>query len=186
MLKHHEEILKQATVTLEKYRKNKTLVPPEDLAGKYKVPFQNLKRKLADEISCFIKAYILEGLQFSDDNTCFEGFARDVDRIFKDSGIGKRAGMAVFKDFDMAQVERIAEELRVRVYEEAWVPYFQKHVCLYADARCFLEDNPQTPRIYNSLVDMFWDEQAGQWVKDETACKPAVLVFIQEDRNEQE
>lgn len=186
-----EESLKKVCLTLEKYRKNKTLVPPEDLAGKYRVPFQNLKAQLADEISKYLIAYCLEELQFiPDTNGWLEEFASAVNRIFKDSGMGRKVGRAAFLDFDIEKIKQIAEELRIRIYSEAWEPYFQKHICLYATEECFSENNPQIPRIYNSLVDKFWNDNTGEWNSGIESGKPAVLIYIQgkgkEKQHEQE
>lgn len=179
------ELLKKSAITLEKYKKNKTLVSPEDLAGKYKVPFEKLKAQLADELSEYLKEYSLEQLILSkDDRGCFEEFAESVNRIFAESDMSKRIGIAAFEHFDLGQVKQLAEELRIRIYNEAWVPYFQKHICLYTLAECFAEDNPQKPRLYNSLVEKFWDEESGEWIEDKAAPVPALLFYIQASRKE--
>lgn len=174
--------LEKIALLLEKYKKNKTLVSPEDLEGRYKVPFQKLKAELKEELEEYLKDYTLEQLEL---NTNFQEyldkFADDVNQIFADAGIGKRIGRAVFKDFDLEQVRQLAEELRIKVYNEAWVPFFQKHICLYATKECLAEENPQKPRIYNSLVDKFWDEETREWIKDETAKKPTTMIYIQVD-----
>lgn len=171
------KILEKVAISLEKYKKNKTLVSPEDLAGKYKVPFQKLKAQLTDELSEYLKAYSLEGLKVIQDNNG-EKFAEAVNRIYLDTGIGKRVGKAAFKDFDLEQVKQLAEELRLRIYNEAWVPYFQKYTCLYLTEECLAEENPQTPRIYNSLVDKFWNVSTGEWIAEATK-EPALLMYIQ-------
>lgn len=179
------EILEKAAVSLEKYKKNKTLVSPEDLVGKYKAPFQKLKAQLKDELSEYLKAYSLEQLIVKKDGSGhFEELMETVNRIFSESGIGKQVGRAAFRDFDLEQVKRLAEDLRSRIYDEAWVPYFQKYTCVYATGECFAEDNPQSPRIYNSLVDKFWSEAAGEWIADEAAKAPAVLIYVQSNGKE--
>lgn len=171
------KILEKVAVSLDKYKKNKTLVSPEDLAGKYKVPFQKLKAQLASELSEYLKAYSLEGLKVIQDNN-LERFTEAVDRIYIDTGIGKRVGKAAFKDFDLEQVKQLAEELRSKVYEQAWVPYFQRYTCLYLTEECLSEENPQTPRVYNSLVDKFFNVSTGEWIT-ETTREPAILMYVQ-------
>lgn len=160
------EILKKAAVTLEKYKKNKTLVSPQDLAGKYKQPFEKLKRQLAEELSEYLKAHSLEGLVVIRDNQGYDEFVDTVNRIFSETDTGKQVGRAAFKEYDLEKVKHLAEDLRIRVYSEAWVPYFQKHICLYLTEECLAEENPQSPRIYNSLVDMFWDARNSEWIKN--------------------
>lgn len=184
-MKQSEKLFKTASVTFEKYRKNKTLVSPEDLAGKYRVPFQRLKHQLADELSDYLMAYCLEGLELAQDNKgYFDAFIASVNRIIQESIIGRRVGQAVFNSLDMAQVYQIAEELRIKIYNEAWVPLFQKHMCLEVTEGCFSDNDPLIPRIYNSLVDMFWNEKTGEWVKDDAPRKPAMFIYISENREE--
>ena len=186
-MENSAETLEKAAVTLERYKKNKTRISPADLAGKYKVSFDKLKRQLKEELEAYLKMYCIEQLVFvKDDKGYFEEFAGTVNRIFSDSGMAKRVGKAAFKEFDLEKVKHLAEELRVKVYEEAWVPYFEKHICLFASAECWGEDNPQTPRIYNSLVDKFWSEENGEWIKDEAAKVPAVLIYIQEGKQHEQ
>lgn len=170
------EILEKVAISLEKYKKNKTLVSPEDLAGKYKAPFQKLKAQLASELSEYLKAYSLDGLKVVQDNN-LEGFTEVVNRIYIDTGMGKRVGKAAFKDFDLEQVKQLAEELRSNVYEQAWVPYFQRYTCLYLTEECLADKNPQAPRIYNSLVDKFFNVSTGEWIT-ETTREQATLMYI--------
>lgn len=151
------------------------------MAGKYKVPFQKLKKQLADELSEYLKAYSLEDLRVATDNSVgFKEFADTVNQIFKEGDIGCRVGKAAFQEFDLEQVKQLAEELKNRIYNEAYVPYFHKHTCLYTTQECFSEVNPLIPRIYNSLVDKFFDEETGTWKEDETAKESAILIYIQE------
>lgn len=183
-MKSSKECLKIATATFEKYKKNKTLVSPEDLKGKYKVPFQKLRRQLADELSEYLLSYSLEGLTLIQEGRRFDKFVSAVNQIYEESDMARRVGRAVFKELDMLKAEHLAEELKSRIYKEAWIPYFDSHVCLYTTKGCFQQDNPQAPRIYNSLVDKFWDEESGEWITDEAAEKPAILFYIQKNRGE--
>ena len=169
------ELLKKVEITLEKYKKNKTLVSPEDLAGKYKVPFEKLKEQLKKELQEFLKTYSLERLELREGDKLNE-FVSAAERIFKTTDLGKQAGRAVFQEFDIEKVKQCAEELRIRIYNEAWLPYFQKFTCLYATPECFVPENPQTPRIYNSLVDKFWNEDKEEWIIDKGAKVPAMLI----------
>ena len=179
------EILEKLAVTLEKYKKNKTMIPPADLAGKYKVPFQKLKDQLKQELTSYLAAYSLEQLTFAqDDKEHLEEFLKDNDLAFRNCNMSRRVGHAAFKEMNLDQVKQLAEELRIKVYEEAWVPYFQKHICLYITEGCLAtESNPQTPRIYNSLVDKFWDEETKEWKRDDAAKVPALLMYVQGKEN---
>lgn len=176
-MKKSTELLKRVAATLEKYKKNKTLVSPEDLAGKYKVPFENLKSQLKKELQEFLKTYSLEQLELRDGDELKE-FVSAAERIFKTTDLGRQAGQAAFKEFDIEKVKQCAEALRIRIHNEAGLPYFQKFTCLYAIPECFVPENPQTPRIYNSLVDKFWDEDIKEWISDKAVNKPVVLIYF--------
>lgn len=175
-MKNAEEALKTAGEILERYRKNKTMVSPEDLRGKYKSAFEKLKNELRDALSDYLKAYCLEGITVKQDDGA--EFIEACNRSFIDSGIGKAVGIAAFKSFDLAEVQRIAEAHRKKIME-LWEPYFHKHTCIYAYGQCFAED-PDNPLIYNDLVDMFWDEAAGGWIKKEKPAGDAILIFIKQ------
>lgn len=109
-----EKALEKAAATLERYRKNKTLVPPEELAGKYKKPFENLKRQLKEELEDYLRLFILNGLQVRNDD---EGqrIIAEINQAFKEAQIGSRVGRAAFREFDLEKIKRIAEECRQRV-----------------------------------------------------------------------
>lgn len=176
-----DELLQKVETSLAKYRKNKTLVSPEDLAGKYKVPFEKLREQLRDELADYVRACALKDLVLVRDEH-FEAFSEAVSQIWKESDMGKRIGKAAFKDMDLEEIKKQADEFREQVKREAWIPYFNKHTCLRATAECLAEDGNAVPKIYNTLVDKFWDDQAKDWVKDECDFEPALLIYIQEDQ----
>lgn len=123
-----DEKLEKLKSTLEKYRKNKTQIPPEDLAGKYKVPFERLEQQLKIEVGNYLKAYSLEYLGFwgwmrSD----LIAFAADINRIYCEGHFGERADQAALKAFDIEHVQALADELRGLVVD-AWAGYAERHM----------------------------------------------------------
>lgn len=176
-MQNADETLKTLASTLDKYRKNKTLVPPEDLEGKYKVPFQKLKTQLHNELVDFIVSYSLGGLAVYEDAD-FDVFVRAVNGLYDSGNYKQQFGQAAFRDFDIDAVKRLAEELRLRIYNEAWVPYFQAHICLFVTAECLYKDSVSVPRIYNNLVNRFFDPETGKWTEDGASEKPALLIFV--------
>ena len=175
-----EKALEKAAATLEKYRKNKTLVPPEELAGKYKKPFEKLKQQLKEELEDYLRLFILDGLQIRNDD---EGqrIIAEINQAFKEAQIGKRVGRAAFREFDLEKIKRIAEEHRQRVMG-IYKAYFDRHTCLYAAGPSWDPDNPQPPLIYNDIVDKFYDEAAGGWISKEKPPGAAILIFISEKK----
>lgn len=173
-MKNAAEALKTAELTLKKYKKNKTLVPEADLRGKYKIPFQKLKHQLADELIEYLKAYCLSDLLIREPK---DKLVERINQSFIQDNIGKRVGRAAFKDFDIEEVKRVAEEWKSTVYW-IWTEYFNEHTCVYTYGQCYAEDDPGTPLIYNDLVDKFWDEDTKRWIVREKPPGDAILIFI--------
>lgn len=169
--------------TLEKYRKNKTLVAPEDLEGKYKVPFEKLKQQLKTELEEYLYAFFhFEQLTIRQDDKG-KRFIEQINQTINGSDYGKRVGWAVFKEFDLEQAERITEAEGHRIFEGIYTEYFNKYTCARAPAECWDIENPKTPRIYNDLVDKYYDEATGRWITDEAESKkPAILIFVNGDK----
>lgn len=178
-MKKADETLKIAALTLEKYRKNKTLVAPEDLKGKYKVPFQKLKHQLAEELEEYLRQYCFAGLPVKKDDPVVE----KIQKSFDDNQIGKRVGQAAFRRFDLEEIKKIAAEWRREVVE-IWTEYFNEHVCLYTWGQCYAEESTAIPLIYNDLVDKFWDEATGEWIDREKPPGDAILIFIKKEQSD--
>ena len=121
-LKNADEALKQAALTLEKYRKNKTMVAPEDLQGKYKIPYAKLKKQLADELTAYLKTHCLSGMS---GKPVSEAFIEEVNQTYASEHIGEKVGKAAYQDFDLQEIQSIAERFRLRT-EEIWRKHFQK------------------------------------------------------------
>lgn len=172
--------LEKAAVTLEKYRKNKTLVPPKELAGKYKKPFEKLKQQLKEELEEYLRLFILDGLQIRDDD---EGqrLIDEINQVFKEAQIGKQVGRAAFREFDLEKIKRIAQEHRQRVMG-IYKAYFDRHACLYAAGPSWNPENLQPPFIYNDIVDKFYDEAADRWISKENPPGEGILIFISEKK----
>lgn len=180
-----EKSFEKAAVTLERYRKNKTLVSPEELAGKYKKSFQKLKHQLKEELEEYLRLFILDGLQVRDDEEGNQVIA-DINQSFKEGQIGKRVGQAAFREFDLEKIKQIAQEHRQRV-EKIYKAYFDRHICLYAAGPSWNQDNPQPPLIYNDIVDKFYDEATGRWISREKPPGVVILIYNKdkEDHHEQ-
>lgn len=94
--------------------------------------------------------------------------------------MGKRIGEAAFKDMNLSKIKWLANDFREQVAQEAWGSYFDKHTCLRATAECFTEEGVAVPKIYNTLMDKYWNEKTGEWEKVDCDFEPALLIYIQE------
>ncbi len=142
-----EKAFKKAAATLGKYRKNKTLVPPYDLAGKYKKSFGELKQQLKDDLEAYLKACILEGMEIHGQAEAQKA-AEAINALHKAEGVGGRVGRIAFGGCppyrpgaagdtaigevaqsvqeDMAKIQETAKEQRRRVWEEVYMPYLER------------------------------------------------------------
>lgn len=173
-----QEILKALESTMKKYHVNKTKVPAADLEGKYRISFQKLKGRLKAEAEAYLEAYCLSGfLALKSDSG---ELVAAIERSIRENQIPKRAGRAVFKDFSLQELQEIAREQRER-NQGLYRTYFNRHICLYAAGPSWDQDDPQTPLIYNDIVDKFYDEAAGGWISREKPTWAAILIFIKSE-----
>lgn len=122
-----EKALEKAAITLERYRKNKTLVPPEELAGKYKKSFERLEQQLKAELEEYLKLRVIEGLQIIDNDEGRRTIDR-IDQMIQASGAGREVGRAAFQRFDLEEIERLAGELHWKIHEEIYKPYVERWI----------------------------------------------------------
>ncbi|MCM1221462.1 MAG: hypothetical protein NC548_43985 [Lachnospiraceae bacterium] len=150
------------------------------MAGKYKKPFERLKQQLKEELEEYLRLFVLEGLKVLNDD---EGqrLIDEINRAWKQAEIGRRIGRAAFREFDLGKIQQIAQEHRRKVWG-IYKAYFDRHTCIYAAGPCWDPDNPQTPLIYNDIVDKFYDEAAGRWINREKPPGAAILIFIKENK----
>lgn len=168
------EALKILESTLNKYHLNKTKISPEDLEGKYRNAFWRLKEKLRAETESYLSTYCFSGFKVRYDDS--DKLVAAIDRSIKENQIAKRAGRAVFQNFNLEELQEIAKEQRKRV-EALYAEYFNRHTYLYVSKDCWESDNPQNPLIYNDLVDKFWDEGTETWIDEKKLPEGTVLII---------
>lgn len=174
-----EEMRKTLENTLSKYKNNKEKVPAADLAGKYKAAFDKLKTQLKDATNDYLIQITIADFKILERDG--DEVIKQFQRVIDDFEAGKKAGRAIFKNYSIQELERIGAELKAKL-NEAWIPYFHKHTCLYITEPC-LQDPPETPAIYNDLIDQFYDLEAERWETREKPKGEAILMFIS-DRKE--
>lgn len=170
------EALKTLSLTLEKYRKNKTLIPKADLEGKYKVPFGKLTDQLESDLQEFFRLHCLAGKKVLESDKSV--LLSEIETIFREDHIGARIGKAAFEHFSIEEIKSIADELRSRI-EAAYMEYVSKHTCLYITTDCVAAEGAERPGIYNQVLGQFYNLTTGQW--DNPAPgeqKDAVFVFL--------
>lgn len=175
-----EEMRKTLENTLSKYKNNKEKVPAADLAGKYRQAFDKLKTQLKDATNDYLIQITVADFQILERDG--DEVIKQFQRVIDDFEAGKKAGRAIFKNYSIQELERIGAELKAKL-NEAWIPYFHKHTCLYITEPCFA-DPPQTPAIYNDLVDKFFNLETNEWEQREKPEGQAVLMFIADKKED--
>lgn len=175
-MRNDAEALQTLRLTLEKYKKNLTLVPKSDLEGRYKAPFEKLKEQIKSELQEYLRQSVFYDIQIAADDA--EAEAQKINEMYKDMNLAKRIGTAAYKNCDIDEIIGIACELREAVLR-LYGKYLDKHTCLYAQAACFDAEAPQTPLIYNDVLNKFWDTQRCEWREArQEERKPAALIYI--------
>ena len=158
-----EEKLKSLLETLKKNDEN---VPKELLQTKYNKPYRELKdsiKEVADRIS---GNRLREGIVIKTDEAgqVLIGQIQMILNQKRDAGAGKELGRTLYKEYSLEKFLQAVEEIRIAIWN-LWIPYWQKHCCLYAAPECFEENGPP-PKIYNDLTKEFLvDQERNIWEK---------------------
>lgn len=150
---------------VEQLKKNREKVALEVLKTKYKKPYEELLhsiKTLAEKI--LLDRSVKELVVRMDDegNKLIEQINQTIADEARPGGIMKRISQALYKEYDVEKFETIVEEMRIRLWN-LWIPYWQKHCCLYVTAENWEEPYPP-PKIYNELTKEFQNGD-GTWSK---------------------
>lgn len=180
----HEEHLKEM---IAKLKVNREKVPIEILKTKYAEPYN----KLCEGIKAELKHIALQFPPWIEGRQIKAEYGEEIEKLTEElyaaGGYSKKLGAAAFKNYDAGEAIRIAGQFTQEL-EAALEDYTRTKSCLYATAQCWpgLADQPQTPKIYNDLLRMFWDEAAGGWREPRPGeQEPAILIFIDKGEGKQ-
>lgn len=158
-----EEKLKSLLETL---RKNDEKVPKELLRTKYKKPYRELKESIKEVADRISGNRLREGIVIKTDEAgqVLIGQIQMILNQKRDAGAGKELGRTLYKEYSLEKFLQAVEEIRIAIWN-LWIPYWQKHCCLYAAPECFEENGPP-PKIYNDLTKEFLvDQERNIWEK---------------------
>lgn len=183
------EQAEKLTVLLEKYRKNRENVPLEVLQTKYKDAYEKLKAEIKTEAQALTRPIAMKMPQWLEGQPIKQEYAEEMagafNQLYEAGGYAKKIGQALYKHYSITEALQIAGEVNGK-YQEALLKIFHQKTCLYTTAENWDPENPVTPRIYNDLVDKFWDEEKGEWITAEKPPGNALLLFITGDKPQKE
>lgn len=175
------EQAEKLTVLLEKYRKNRENVPLEVLQTKYKDAYEKLKAEIKTEAQALTRTIAMKMPPWLEGQPIKQEYAEEMagafNQLYEAGGYAKKIGQAIYKHYSITEALQIAGEINGK-YQEALLKIFHQKTCLYTTAENWDPENPVTPRIYNDLVDKFWDEKKGEWITAEKPPGNALLLFI--------
>lgn len=170
---------------LDKLRLNKEKVPLEVLKTKYKAAYEKLIAEIKAEAQAIIKLIAarppswLEGQLIKQEHS--EEMAAIFNQLYQEGDYAKRIRQALYKRYSADEARQLAEEINQK-YQEGLLKLFHQKTCLYTTAENWDPENPVTPRIYNDLVDKFWDEENGEWISENKPPGAALLIFVTGDK----
>ncbi len=183
------EQAEKLTVLLEKYRKNRENVPLEVLQTKYKDAYEKLKAEIKTETQALTRPIAMKMPPWLEGQPIKQEYAEEMagafNQLYEAGGYAKKIGQALYKHYSITEALQIAGEVNGE-YQEALLKIFHQKTCLYTTAENWDPENPVTPRIYNDLVDKFWDEEKGEWITAEKPPGNALLLFITGDKPQKE
>lgn len=102
------------------YQKNVRNISAEDLEGKYKKAFEQLKEKLCEAVDYFIYHWVLDWLHYEDDDAGKKALddSLEIIRSRKDS---VRREVLAMEELNL--IVASAQNIRCEVIVEAWWPY---------------------------------------------------------------
>lgn len=166
----------QIVYLLGKLQRNMENLSQEDISGRYKKPLHDLKLQIKSLSEDYLKTLLLADVVIKLDEEGWEVISQ-INNILITSVFGKRIGEVLFKRYSLEEAEKITEEIRQSVLVQIYSPYFERHICLRASTECFSQD-PEIPKYYNDLVDMYLNEKTGQWYMDiAESQKDSVYIY---------
>lgn len=172
---------------IDKLRRNKEKIPLKVLKTRYGAAYG----KLVEDIKASAKAYLLPtAAALSPWLAGKRVKAEYADRIveafnglYASGDYAHRIGQALFKRYSIVEARQLAEELN-RSFQAAIEGIFEQATCLYTTAENWNPENPVIPRIYNDLVDKFYDDATKQWTDPQPGEKEnALLIFIKGNKD---
>ena len=129
---------------LDTLKRNLDAVPREVLKTKYKKPYDKLCQDICASATAYVKRIVLSDIRIRSDFQ--EEAVPLIENAIQQSGLLRQISSAAFQRQDMAEIDRLALELKQQI-QKALKPFYEKHMGLYLSAECFA-DPPKQPEFY--------------------------------------
>lgn len=152
---------------------NRERVPLETLKSVYRVPYEELKAQIRENVQEFVLLVACHHLLINPDYSAEEQTAV-VQTVIEHSRIPKEISKSMTRDYDVAKIHQMAMKLREEIEAALW-PYINQKTCLVAD----LEDLEKTPVIYNTLTRQIY--QDGVWIDQPLDLWGKLLIYSKQE-----
>lgn len=151
-------------------KKNREYVGTAVLKTQYQKAYENLLQRINQTATAFAKKVVLKGIAVNPDISLEEQISV-INQTIANSGLLKKMGQSLSRNYDVEDLHHLALELRSLV-ELALRPYVASKDCLVAD----LSDLEQEPVIYNTLTRKVYENDT--WVDRELDLEGKLLVYL--------
>ena len=152
---------------------NRERVPLETLKSVYRVPYEELKAQIRENVQEFVLLVACHHLLINPDYSAEEQTAV-VQAVIEHSRIPKEISKSLTRDYDVAKIHQMAMKLREEIEAALW-PYINRETCLVAD----LEELEKTPVIYNTLTRQIY--QDGVWIDQPLDLWGKLLIYSKQE-----
>ena len=157
-------------------KKNREYVGTAVLKTQYQKAYENLLQRINQTATAFAKKVVLKGIAVNPDISLEEQISV-INQTIASSGLLKKMGQSLSRNYDVEDLHHLALELRSLV-ELALRPYVASKDCLVAD----LSDLEQEPVIYNTLTQKVYENDT--WVDRELNLEGKLLIYLKTDSKE--
>ncbi|MDO4275263.1 MAG: hypothetical protein Q4D16_16455 [Eubacteriales bacterium] len=157
-------------------KKNREYVGTAVLKTQYQKAYENLLHRINQTATAFAKKVVLKGIAVNPDISLEEQISV-INQTIASSGLLKKMGQSLSRNYDVEDLHHLALELRSLV-ELALRPYVASKDCLVAD----LSDLEQEPVIYNTLTQKVYENDT--WVDRELNLEGKLLIYLKTDSKE--
>ena len=152
---------------------NRERMPLETLKSVYRVPYEELKAQIRENVQEFVLLVACHHLLINPDYSAEEQTAV-VQTVIEHSRIPKEISKSMTRDYDVAKIHQMAMKLREEIEAALW-PYINRETCLVAD----LEELEKTPVIYNTLTRQIY--QDGVWIDQPLDLWGKLLIYSKQE-----
>lgn len=169
----NNDLRKILVAHLDTLKRNLDVVPREVLKTKYKKPYNKLCQDISISATAYVKKITLSDIRIRID---FQNEAVPlIENAIQQSGLLRQISAAAFRRQDIAEIDKLALELRQRI-QDALKPFYEKHLGLYLSAECFANP-PKPPELYCEATGCILHD--GAWIPLETKGDK-LLIFLKE------